>query len=35
MTETISSGRYEMRDAQGRVIINRKATFLDHFRLGE
>ena len=33
MTEAISNGRYVMRDARGRTIINREATVLDYLRL--
>jgi len=33
MTETIRNGRYEMRDAQKRVIVNRQATIIDYLRL--
>jgi hypothetical protein len=33
MRETIQKGRYEMRDAQGRTIINRPATAMDYLRL--
>ncbi|MCT7374187.1 hypothetical protein [Chelativorans salis] len=33
MREEIRGGRYEMTDAQGRVIINRPATESDHTRL--
>jgi hypothetical protein len=32
MRETIQNGRYEMRDAQGRTIVNRPATALDYLR---
>jgi hypothetical protein len=32
MRETIKEGRYEMRDAQGRTIVNRPATALDYLR---
>ncbi len=33
MTETVSGGRYEMKDARGRTIINRPATSRDRARL--
>ena len=33
MQETIQKGRYEMRDAQGRTIVNRPATAMDYLRL--
>ncbi|EHK53446.1 hypothetical protein MAXJ12_30197 [Mesorhizobium alhagi CCNWXJ12-2] len=33
MRETIQKGRYEMRDAQGRTIVNRPATAMDYLRL--
>lgn len=33
MTETIQAGRYEMRDAQGRTIVNRDATLVDYLRM--
>lgn len=33
MRETIQDGRYEMRDAQGRTVINRPATIVDQVRL--
>lgn len=34
MEESITNGRYEMRDAQGRVIVNRDATLFDVLRIG-
>jgi hypothetical protein len=34
ITERIEGGRYEMRDARGRTIINRAATPADRARLG-
>jgi hypothetical protein len=33
MRESVLSGRYEMRDAQGRVIVERRATRADYTRL--
>ena len=33
MRETIQKGRYEMRDAKGRTIVNRPATAMDYLRL--
>jgi hypothetical protein len=33
MSETLRDGRYEMRDARGRVIINRGAAKEDLLRL--
>ena len=33
MRESLGGGRYEMRDAQGRVIVTRRATLLDYLRL--
>jgi hypothetical protein len=33
--ERISGGRYEMRDARSRTIVNRKATGSDRRRLEE
>jgi hypothetical protein len=33
MSERLRNGRYEMRDAQGRIIINRRATGSDYVRL--
>ena len=33
MTETVNGGRYEMKDARGRTIINRPATSQDRARL--
>lgn len=35
ITETIRAGRYEMRDARGRVIVNRPATKRDVTRLSQ
>ncbi len=33
MQETVSNGRYVMRDAQDRVIVERRATMGDYLRL--
>lgn len=33
MSETVRNGRYEMRDARGRSIINRPATLEDYRRV--
>ena len=34
MKESLTNGRYEMRDAQDRVIVNRDATLFDVLRIG-
>ena len=33
MQESVRAGRYVMRDAQGRVIVDRRATMADYMRL--